>query len=189
MADDVYTAIPVLENDQFILRGIDEGRDAEDLLKVYSDKQAVPLFNSDNCGGDLFYYQTMVQMKEALAFWRFSYQNKHFVRWAVEDKISKEVIGTIELFNRKAEDYFSNCGLLRVDLRSDYETVDCINSILSIIVPHIKEWFACDMIATKAVEHAKERICALKHIGFCLSKEWLIGHDGKKYGSYYVKES
>ena len=29
-------------------------------------------------------------------------------------------MGTIELFNRKAKDYFNNCGLLRLDLRSDY---------------------------------------------------------------------
>ena len=32
------------------------------------------------------------------------------------------------------------------------------------------------------------RIQALEHMGFCLSEEALIGHDGTKYNSYYVRE-
>ena len=32
--------------------------DKADLLKVYSDEKSVPFFNSDNCGGDDFYYTT-----------------------------------------------------------------------------------------------------------------------------------
>ena len=96
--------------------------------------------------------------------------------------------GTIELFNRKAKDYFNNCGLLRLDLRSDYEKQDTIEDILGIIIPEMRELFACEMIATKAISIAKERIEALKHKGFCLSEESLIGHNGTKYDSYYVRE-
>lgn len=48
--------------------------------------------------------------------------------------------------------------------------------------------FACETIATKAVSMAKERITALEHMGFCLSEEDLMGHDGTKYNSYYVRE-
>lgn len=48
MSIDVYEQIPVMENEKFLLREIEDG-DAEHLLKVYSDKNAVPLFNSDNC--------------------------------------------------------------------------------------------------------------------------------------------
>lgn len=188
MTKDIYKKIPVLENDRFVLRAIDKQTDAQDLLKVYSDEKAVPLFNSDNCNGDDFHYVTMEQMKKALDFWEFSYQNKYFVRWAVEDKQAKVVIGTIELFNRRSEDYFDNCGLLRLDLRSDYETKACIESILEIIAPSVKEMFACDKIATKAVSAAKERIAVLEHFGFYLSDESIVGHDGTKYGSYYVME-
>lgn len=43
---DVYDKIPTMESDKFLLREI-EDTDAEDLLKVYSDEAAVPLFNSD----------------------------------------------------------------------------------------------------------------------------------------------
>lgn len=33
-----------------------------------------------------------------------------------------------------------------------------------------------------------DKFRALEHKGFCLSKEAVIGHDGTKYGSYYVRE-
>lgn len=46
MSIDVYKQIPVIESEKFLLREIEYG-DAEDLLKVYSDKDAVLLFNSD----------------------------------------------------------------------------------------------------------------------------------------------
>ena len=188
MIKNVYSEIPVLENDRFILRAIRGEKDADDLLKVYSDEKAVPFFNSDNCNGDDFHYDTMERMRKAIGFWDYSYRQQFFVRWAIEDKENAVVIGTIELFNRSAGDYFSNCGLLRLDLRSDYETKDHIESILSIIIPGAEELFACDKIATKAIADAGERILALESLGFRLSKETLIGHDGAKYNSYYVTE-
>ena len=75
-----------------------------------------------------------------------------------------------------------------IDLRSDYEKQDAIEDILGIIIPETRDMFACEMIATKAVSIAQERIQALEHMGFCLSEEALIGHDGTKYNSYYVRE-
>lgn len=57
----IYEECPVLENDLFLLRMVEEN-DVKDLLKVYSDINAVPLFNSDNCHGDNFYYETIERM-------------------------------------------------------------------------------------------------------------------------------
>ena len=186
MSIDVYEQIPVMESDKFLLREI-EAADAEDLLKVYSDKDAVPLFNSDNCVND-FYFVSIEEMKNTMAFWKREYQNRYYVRWVIVDKNVNCAIGTIELFNRKAKDYFNNCGLLRLDLRSGYEKQDTIEDILGIIIPETRDMFACEMIATKAVSIAQERIQALEHMGFCLSEEALIGHDETKYNSYYVRE-
>ena len=186
MSIDVYEQIPVMESGKFLLREIKDA-DAEDLLKVYSDVNAVPIFNSDNCTGD-FYVTTMEDIHRMVDFWKREYQSRYYVRWAIIDKRENCAVGTIELFNRKAEDYFNNCGLLRLDLRSDYEKQDKIEDILGIIIPETKEMFACEIIATKAVSIAKERIQALEHMGFCLSEEALIGHDGTKYDSYYVRE-
>lgn len=186
MGIDVYEQIPVMESEKFLLREIEDG-DAEDLLKVYSDKDAVLLFNSDNCVNG-FYYTSIEEMKDTIAFWKREYQSRYYVRWAIIDKSANCAIGTIELFNRKAKDYFNNCALLRLDLRSDYEKQAIIEDIFGIIISKTKEMFACKMIATKAIPIAKGRIRALEHTGFRLSKESLIGHDGTKYNSYYVRE-
>ena len=73
MGIDVYEQIPVMESEKFLLREIKDG-DAEDLLRVYSDKDAVPLFNSDNCVNG-FYYTSIEEMKDTIAFWKREYQN------------------------------------------------------------------------------------------------------------------
>ncbi|WAG55317.1 hypothetical protein LL033_22370 [Clostridium estertheticum] len=57
-------------------------------------------------------------MKQALNYWKFYYDQKGFVRWAIVDKKDNIASGTIELFHRDSKDYFNNCGLLRLDLRS-----------------------------------------------------------------------
>lgn len=189
MTKDVYEQVPVFENDNFLLRKVEKTSDAEALLAVYSDRKAVPLFNSDNCHGDLFYYDTKEKMEKALDFWEFSYQQRYFVRWAIIAKCSGKAIGTIELFHRDSEDYFSNCGLLRLDLHSAYETEHNILSILNLIIPDTYEMFLCDKIATKAIPLAAERIRALEKSGFTASEQKLIGNDGiTLYNSYYVRK-
>ena len=60
--NNVYEECPILENDRFLLRFVTK-EDATDLLKVYSDKNALPFFNSDNCHGDNFYYSTKEWIK------------------------------------------------------------------------------------------------------------------------------
>lgn len=181
----VYEHCPKFENENYLIRFFAK-EDTLDLLKVYSDQKAVPFFNSDNCHGDDFHYTTEARMKQALDFWFSSYKNKDFVRWTIVDKKAHEAIGTIELFRRQAQDYFTNCGLLRLDLRSDYEKEFEIKEILSLILAPTFELFSCDKIATKAISEAKERIRALDSIGFSASNEKLIGHDGTLYGDYHV---
>lgn len=182
----VYEVCPQFENERYLLRLVSE-RDCGDLLQVYSDPKAVPLFNGDNCNGDDFYYTTEDRMKQAIEFWLFSYDKGYFVRWVIVDKATGEAIGTIELFHRDAEDHFTNCGLLRLDLKSDYERRAEIRSILSLIVPPAFDAFYCDKVATKAVPEAEERISALRDMGFAPSDEKLVGHDGTEYGSYFVR--
>lgn len=183
---EVYEECPVLENDNYILRLIDI-EDAKDLLKVYSDEKAVPYFNSDNCKGDTFFYTTFERMQEAVKYWIWEYERKGFVRWTMVDKNSKEAIGTIELFNRASKDSFNACAILRLDLRSDYENADSIFEIVSIVTSATYDLFHCNRIATKAAPFAKERIHALKRMGFRQSVDMLVGHDGTKYGNYRVR--
>ncbi len=183
---DVYEACPTYENERFLLRFVEQD-DCADLLKVYSDENAVPLFNGDNCHGDDFHYTTAQRMRQAIDFWIVSYENRYFVRWSVVDKSNDTVIGTIELFNRIAEDHFNNCGLLRLDLRSDHEYQQDITDILNLILPHTADMFGCVSIATKAVPMAEERIAALRTLGFSLSEYTLKGNDGTEYDNYYIR--
>lgn len=182
---DVYKVCPVFENEDYVLRYV-SAEDYSDLLKVYSDKKAVPFFNSDNCGGDDFYYTTEEKMKQVIDYWLWEYSRKGFVRWSIIDKQNNEAIGTIELFHRNSKDFFTDCGLLRLDLRSDYEKTKNIKNILSLILQPSYKLFDCSIIATKAVSEAIERIKALNELGFILSTEKLIGHDGTEYSDYYV---
>lgn len=187
-----YDKCPVLENDNYMLRLVEAG-DAPDLLRVYSDEKAVPFFNSDNCNGDDFHYTTLERMQSAIDFWLWAYKDRGFVRWAIVDRHARQAVGTIELFNRRASegqkprDYFNECGLLRLDLRSDHEETEKIGEILSLIVPLTYELFACQMVATKIPPAAAKRKEAAEQMGFRLSEEKLIGGDDNKvYGDYYV---
>lgn len=184
----VYEYCPQFENNKFLLRLI-SSEDTKDLLKVYSNPCAVPFFNSDNCNGDDFYYKTLERMKQAVDFWIFSYKERYFVRWTIIAKETMEAVGTIELFHREADEHFYECGLLRLDLRSDYETMDDIVSIVSLIKEATYDLFYCNIIATKAVPQATERIKALGELGFTATDKIIVGHDGTKYGDYYILEN
>lgn len=183
---DPYRNCPSFENDNYLLRLV-EAHDAADLLHVYSDDKAVPLFNGDNCHGDDFHYTTLERMQSAVDFWVQSYHEKWFVRWTIVDCRTQQAIGTIELFNRQAQDYFNDCGLLRLDLRSDYEQAQHLYDILTLIVPPAYTMFNCKMIAIKVPPFASERRKAVQKLGFVLSQEALIGsNDGISYTDYYV---
>ncbi|UFH63652.1 GNAT family N-acetyltransferase [Clostridium cadaveris] len=182
--ENVYEKCPSFEGDKYLLRLVTID-DAKDLLEVYSDKNAVPFFNSDNCNGDDFHYDTLERMKETINFWITSYEGRWFVRWSIIDKAINKAIGTIELFHRNATDYFNNVGLLRLDLRSDYEKEAEIIEILDLIKKDTYELFNCDRIATKAIVGADERVKALIKLGFKPSNRVLIGHDGSEYNSYF----
>lgn len=183
---DPYEKCPTFEDEAFLLRFI-EASDAPELFLVYSDEKAVPYFNSDNCNGDDFHYTRLEHMQGAIQAWKDEYERRGFVRWTIVDKKSRQAIGTIELFTRYAADYFDDCAILRLDLRSDYERRDAICPILSLIVPPSFELFHCRMIATKVPPFAHERKGAAESLGFTASEEKLIGgHDGTAYGDYHV---
>ena len=76
--NDVYEVCPVLESENYLLRLIEQ-EDAKDLFKVYSDKKAVPFFNSDNCNGD-FYMEHLEDVEDAINYWLWEYERKGFVR-------------------------------------------------------------------------------------------------------------
>lgn len=182
----VYENIPIIENDNFLIRFISED-DTKDLFKVYSDKNALPFFNSDNCHGDNFYYQTEEIMSKVIAFWKEAYNSKWFVRWSIVDKSISEAIGTIELCIRKSNDDFNDMGIFRLDLRSDYEDKEKIFDILSFFIPLSHDLIGCEEIITKVPIYAVERIVAVSKCGFIKSNSFLIGAaDNYAYNGYWT---
>lgn len=72
--------------------------------------------------------------------------------------------------------YLLNCGLLRLDLRSDYETKVNIIDILKLIIEKAYQLFECNMIATKALPTASERVKALKELDFSPTEKNVFNH-------------
>lgn len=181
----IYQKCRTLENERFLLR-ITEEKDCTDLLKVYSDKNALPFFNSDNCNGDNFYYATTERMQDALAFWKQSYQNGWFARLSIVDKSISHVVGTVELCLRVSEDAFHNMGILRIDVRSDYEEENILYDLITLTAPCVPELVDSNGVLTKAPIYAIERIKALQRAGFTRSEDLLIGHNGYAYDGYWT---
>lgn len=181
MKNDVYRICPTYQGNKITLRQT-IFKDADDLLICYSDEKAVPLFNSDNCHGDDFHYQTIERMKQAIEFWNFSYGKRYFVRWTIIDNSSKTIIGTIEMFHRITEDEFNHFGVLRIDLQSKYEKKEYIDDILEIANEQFYTDFDVENILTKAIPSAFERISALQNQGYVpLNRKLMI------YDDYFVK--
>ncbi|WP_236898248.1 GNAT family N-acetyltransferase [Clostridium beijerinckii] len=182
MNNDVYKECPKYKNKLITLRKTNED-DLEELLKCYSDEKAVPLFNSDNCHGDNFNYETIEKMRQAIDFWKWSYENKQFVRWTIILNSTNEKIGTIEMFHRLAEDEFNHYGILRIDLKSEYETQNIIKNILDIANEFFYGDFDVKHILTKAVPMETQRINALMEMGYKpINKKFII------YDDYYCRE-
>lgn len=181
----VYENCPLLENENYLLRLVSE-TDVSDLVEVYSDKNALPFFNSDNCNGDNFYYPTEEKMFEAVKFWLFSYHEHYFVRFTVIDKSVNKAVGTVEIFRRDSDDKFDGDGVLRLDVKSGYEEENILYDILSVIVPYAFGMIDCTEIITKVPCYAVERIKAVQKLGFIKSENFMVGtHDGYAYKDYW----
>ena len=181
----IYEKCPTLESEKFVIR-LFKDEDVDDLLKVYSDKLALPFFNSDNCDGDNFYYSTKERMVDAIGFWHMAYENGWFVRMSIVDKSIEVVIGTVELCVRVSEDAFDNMGILRVDVRSDYEEEEVLYDIFGLVTPKLEEMLGCKGVLTKAPIYAVDRVKAIQKVGFTKSEHMLIGKTGYAYDGYWT---
>lgn len=161
--------------------------DADGLLSVYSDRNALPFFNSDNCNGDNFYYTTRERMGEAVGFWKLAYKNRWFARLTILEKESGAPIGTMELCYRASEDAFNGMCVLRVDVGSAYEREAVLSELFELVTPHTDAWLGSKGIVTKAPVYAVERVAALKKCGFAPSEHFLLdSRSGYPYSGYWT---
>ena len=161
---DVYEKCPTYQKGAIVLRHT-TSKDAEELLKCYSDEKSVPLFNADNCFSD-FHYTTLDQVKDLIARWNDTYRHKGFVRWTIIQNDSNLKVGTVEMFNKGVLPDAGSYGILRIDLRSEFENSLIIRRILQISNRHFYQDFNVITILTKAIPEAKERILTLSEMGY-----------------------
>ena len=181
----IYQNCPHPADERWLLRPV-EAEDAAALLKVYGDRNALPFFNSDNCHGDNFYYNTPEKMKGAMAFWQEAWAKEWFARLTIVDKAAEEAVGTVELCVRRSDDDFDGAGIVRLDLRSDYEEKTPIALLMELISKYAFDLLGVDTLITKIPIYAVERQEAAAAVGFEKSDSLLKGSDGRLYDGYWI---
>ena len=101
-----------------------------------------------------------------MAFGIWHYEKGWFVRLSIVDKETTGVIGTVECCLRVSDDAFNHMGIIRVDVRSDYEEEAVLYEVFSLITPKLDEMLGCKGVLTKAPIYAVERIKAIQNAGF-----------------------
>jgi [ribosomal protein S5]-alanine N-acetyltransferase len=155
----VYEKSPVYTSDRFLLRPV-ELSNAQDLLQCYSDASAVQRMNADNCTND-FNYKTLDEMRECIQGWLVGHERNDLLRFSIVDKRVGKAVGTIEIYDKT-----ETLGVLRLDLRSAYETRDHILELLRLSLEHFYGAFEVRHLLTKAIPSATDRISALRACGF-----------------------
>lgn len=78
-------------------------------------------------------------------------------------------------------------GVLRLDVRSDYEKSEVILELLRLFAPDAYKLFDCNEIITKVPIYAVERMEAVQRYGFSKSESLLIGtNDHYAYNGYWI---
>ena len=177
-----YVKCPEYETQNFILRLVSMD-DAEDLLLCYNDPEAQKFFNADNCTSD-FKYSTLEEMKACLGFWLDAYKNRYFLRFSIVDKSINKAVGTIEIFGGEHGGEPTDFGVLRIDIRHEYENEEALAELISVSDSFFDD-VNVEMFITKAIPEAVHRINALLKNGYTPTP---IG-DGAKREFYYMKKS
>ena len=131
---------------------------------------------------------TPEKMRRAMDFWRTSWEQGWFVRWAIA--LRSEVIGTVELCRREEspDDPYSGMGILRVDVGSAWEKSDVLAAVMDALLPDAYALLNCRTLMTKAAPYAVARVATLTECGFVLSDKPVMGHHGERFGDYWVRE-
>jgi len=181
---DPYKCCPEYESKDFVLRLVKK-EDVKELLACYSDKESQKIFNDDNCTSD-FKYSTVEEMSDCVNMWIDSYKHGYFVRFSIINKNSNKAIGTIEIFSRHGTvETNKNEGILRLDISSKYESTKYLDQLLSIANLHFYNDFGFEIMISKAIPYAKERITSLMENGFTL-----LSGEGvtKYYKNYFIRK-
>jgi len=175
-----YEISPIYETKSLRLRLVTIA-DAYDLLKCYSDPDAVAKMNADKSTSD-FHYTSVEQMQDCIAFWLREYEKKRYVRLAIVPKEYGKAVGTVEMFGSDFSE-IGSAGVLRIDLASEYEKPDVISELTSLSIGSFISDFKIDTILIKA-GHTPQRAKIFADYGFTPTDEF---RPGSGYYSYKKK--
>ena len=167
---DVFTVCPEYETEHFKIRKLEAG-DVEGLFPCYSDPEAARYFNGDCCGDD-FYYTDKEKFRECVEYWLSRYGARDFVRWSVLDKETGLLIGTLEVCpSLKYAVDGRKMGILRIDLKSEYERWPVLRELMDVLICHIYEDLEVASIIMKIQKDAGERQKLIRKYQFVSAKE------------------
>ena len=90
MYDDAFETFPAMETERLVLRRLDTS-DADDIFEYARDQEAF-VYTDGFPGG----YE---EIRQAIGVWNHeAYQSKQYIRWGIELKAEKKIIGGIYLF-------------------------------------------------------------------------------------------
>lgn len=165
-----FEECPFYRTEHFLMRKLRK-EDTERLFACYSDPEAAKFFNGDCCGDD-FYYTDMEKFRECVEYWLSRYEAEDFVRWSIQDKKWQILIGTIEVCpSMKYAADGKEMGILRIDLKSEYEKQDVLEELLDELLKHIREDFHVSSVLMKFPKNADERQKLIKRYCFVPAKD------------------
>lgn len=160
-----FIKCPEYETENFFITKI-KMEDAADLFEVYSDLTTRSHMNNDNCGGE-WPCNSLEVVQLGIRSWEQEYDDKYYIRWAIVKKSNMKRIGTIELAPAPGRlrffDGICTTGILRVDLKSELETVDVFTEIYEMTNTEMIEIFGIEKIITKGEPDEMGRIKGLEN--------------------------
>lgn len=169
-----YENCPTFTTKNFTIRLINKD-DSVNLFECYHDKTSVEFMNDDNCDFG-FYVDTLDNMATTVKYWIEFYEKQYFIRFSIIDNETNKAIGTIEGFN-------GDIGVLRIDIKSEYEKAIYLSQLLNIAKETFYELFGNQSLVIKAIPTAIERRLALE------KSDWKYINLYKGYEHYYQVET
>ena len=166
-----YTICPTYETRTLHLRLVTM-EDARDLMKCYSDPVAVAKMNADSCIND-FYYPTLSQMQDAIAFWLREYEKQMYVRFSIVPKEYGKAVGTVEMFGSDFPE-IGRAGILRIDLATEYEIPEVVSELTALAIGSFMSDFNIETMLIKA-GHTPERAKVFEDDGFAPTDDFRPG--------------
>jgi [ribosomal protein S5]-alanine N-acetyltransferase len=166
-----FTHFPEFASARIVLRRAEE-KDAKDLLALYSDESVVQFLPLD-------LFLSTEDAKEEMRWYEQIFQNQSGIRWMIEDKQLKKVIGTCGFLNYEKKHNRMEIGY---DLAPEFWGQGFMPEALKLIIEFGFSKMRINKIEAKVEPKNKASIRLLEKLGF--QKEGLLRQHEFEKGNY-----